>query len=294
MRRVIASSCILIGAAMPDAFAQDEAKFPFEMIAEAVNVVFGAGDFEKTRAFYGDLLGLERIPDLDIPGSGPMLRFLAGKSELKFIVSAGPLPKQAGGRETARGIRMLTIYLDERDATLKRLRDAGVDVANFTGADGEEYMNGFVRDPDDNEINLVFLPPQTPRAKNRKLVIHLTVADDEATQKFYTKLVGLEEITPGMDGQSRPKFQFQAGPTTIRVSTENKDLPATPSLHSDSLGMHYIQYVVRDVAAVREKLIKAGATITREPFALGELATIMFVADPDGIINEFAGPQMKD
>ena len=53
--------------------------------------------------------------------------------------------------------------------------------------------------------------------------------------------------------------------------------------------MRYIQYIVRDLDAVSDYAESSGVTIEQEIFPLGALARIMFLADPDGIINEFVG-----
>ena len=41
------------------------------------------------------------------------------------------------------------------------------------------------------------------------------------------------------------------------------NLPATPSLHTESIGMHYIQFIVRDFDAVYERMKEKGATSAR-------------------------------
>ena len=54
--------------------------------------------------------------------------------------------------------------------------------------------------------------------------------------------------------------------------------------------MSLVQFLVPDVASVRETIVARGGKIHTEPIALGKLATIMFVEGPDGILFEFAGP----
>ena len=47
------------------------------------------------------------------------------------------------------------------------------------------------------------------------------------------------------------------------------------------------------IDAVRTTVLQRGGKIAREPFALGKLATIMFVEGPDGILFEFVGPMLE-
>jgi len=60
----------------------------------------------------------------------------------------------------------------------------------------------------------------------------------------------------------------------------------------DRKGMNLVQFLVPDVDAVRATVLERGGHIHTEPFALGKLATIMFVDGPDGILFEFAGPML--
>ena len=59
------------------------------------------------------------------------------------------------------------------------------------------------------------------------------------------------------------------------------------------IGMNLVQFIVPDVDAVRTTVLERGGKIHTEPFALGTLATIMFVEGPDGILFEFAGPLLE-
>ena len=54
-------------------------------------------------------------------------------------------------------------------------------------------------------------------------------------------------------------------------------------------GIRYIQYIVSDLDAVDAHAREKGANIHTPIFDLGAMARIMFIADPDGVINEFVG-----
>ena len=293
-----AATVFVVGlTSAPSARAWDEAPFPFEMLAEGVNIVFSVSDADKAIEFYGDVLGLKRIPNIELPGSqatgaGTMLRFMGGVSEIKLIVLPDLAEDYPDGVESGRGIRVLTIFLDEskKDGIAKRLGDAGYATDRLVNADGEVMSNGFVQDQDGNEINIVFLPPGRTEAENRRMIIGLTVGDSAASRAFYGELLGLQELAPGSAGLEDFMYMFQAGPTSIRFWDESKQLPAYTGAHTNGYGMHYIQFIVTDADAVFEEMKAKGATVVREPFALGKLARIAMIADPDGIIIEFAGP----
>jgi catechol 2,3-dioxygenase-like lactoylglutathione lyase family enzyme len=282
---------IAIALTLPAA-AQDEGEFPFEMYAQGVNVVSSARDEAKTREFYGECLGLEEIAPLEIPGSGKMLRFMAGVTELKFILIGEDLPSAPGGLENGTGIRMLTIFVNDGEGAAKRLKAKGYDASSFFDNEGKLQRNGYVRDPGDNEISVVFLPDGVDPKSYRRMRINLTVRDMAKSRKFYGSL-GLEELSPSSSGGDDMKYMFQAGPTSIRLVHELPDfpVPSEPVYHDDRFGMHYIQFIVQDVDAEFAKLVEKGAPVAREPFDLGTLARIAMIFDPDGTVIEFAGPR---
>lgn len=271
--------------------AQEPVEPAFGLPTKALNVVFSASDAAKVRQFYGTILGLEEIAPLEIPGSGPMLRFMAGKSELKFIIMPG-LEKRPGGREAARGIRMLTLFVPDRDAVVERLKANGFSTEQFFDPKGGPLPSGYLRDPDDNELNIVFMDPRVDLKSFGRMRIGLTVADAEASRRFYQQVLGLAQNAPIEDGTGVRRYNFQAGYTTIWIWKIAPGLPAPTTSHTQAYGMHYIQFIVSDVEAVYNTLKeKQGVRVVREPFDLGDLARIFMIADPDGTVIEFAGPK---
>jgi catechol 2,3-dioxygenase-like lactoylglutathione lyase family enzyme len=281
------------GAAVlfPTAWAQEPVEPAFGLPTKALNVVFSASDAGKVRQFYGVILGLEEIAPLEIPGSGPMLRFMAGKTELKFIILPG-LEKRPGGRDAARGIRMLTLFVPDRDAVVERLKANGYPTEQFFDQKGAPMPSGYLRDPDDNELNVVFMDPRVDLESFGRMRIGLTVADAEASRRFYQQVLGLAQNAPIEDGTGVRRYNFQAGHTTIWIWKIAPGLPAPTTSHTQAYGMHYIQFIVSDVEAVHNTLKeKQGVSVVREPFDLGDLARIFMIADPDGTVIEFAGPK---
>lgn len=291
LRRVILSSVAFL-LVVSAATAQDATDMPFDVRSGALNVVLTATDADATRAFYGESLGLKEISQLMIPDAGPMLRFMGGKSELKFIIIDKPLPKTDGGETAARGIRSISIFVNDREGVISRLKKNGFDVSAFVDLKGDPRSSGLTLDPDGNVVDIVFMPDTIDMHEYGKLRINLTVGNRDATRKFYKSILGLSEFSASAVGDVQT-YMFQAGLTSIRLLHEAPSAPVRTDQHTDSFGYHYIQFLVPDVEAVKAKLEKKGANIVRGPFALGNLATIMFVADPDGTICEFAGPQKR-
>lgn len=274
------------------AAAQDVAEIPFDVPSGALNVVLSASDADATREFYGEILGLKEISPLAIPGSGPMLRFMGGKTEIKFIILDQDLPKSDGGERAALGVRSLTIFVNDAKGVLGKLKKKGHDTAVFYDREGNQLNSGIIPDADGNMVDIVFLPDSLDMYTHGKLRINLTVGDRAATRRFYRSVLGLSEFSASAVGDEQT-YMFQAGSTSIRLLHEVPGLPVRTAQHSDNFGLHYIQFVVSDVEAVEAKMKKKGANIVRGPFPLGTMATIMFVADPDGTIVEFAGPQKR-
>ena len=255
-----------------------------------LNLVFSVTDPDAVHAFYGDIIGLKRIPNIDFPGEAYMIRYMGGESEIKFIVTGEELPKHEGGTRIARGIRLLALLLphSEQAGVLERLEAAGHDVPDFTEgrseAGGYSYRYGMVYDGDGNQVELVFLDG-APDEKFKQVQIGLNVSDMAAMDTFLKDILGLSpEVTEGAI------HRYGMGVSQVKFWQGDADLPAWVGGPFDKIGMNLVQFIVPDVDAVRTTVLERGGKIHTEPFALGALATIMFVEGPDGILFEFAGP----
>jgi len=128
-----------------------------ELGTARVEVGIVVRDLEAMAAFYGNVLGLERVDDLEFTG-GSMQRYLHGDTVLKLVATATP-PAQSnppnGPAGGASGIRYVSLAFDDVDALVARCVDAGrpVPVSAF------EFMPGIkvamVEDPDGNWVELV-------------------------------------------------------------------------------------------------------------------------------------------
>ncbi len=255
-----------------------------------LNIVFMASDQDDVHRFYGDILGLKRIPNIDLPGDSVMIRYLGGESEIKFIVSGQTLPKYEGGTQAARGIRLLAFLFpdSERSGMLQRLQANGREVPEFTTGTspaGYTYSYGMLYDGDGNQVEIVFLSDDAPAEKFKQIQIGLNVSQQSAMDQFLVDVLGFQpEVTDG------PIHRQQMGVSQLKYWQGKAELPALTGNPMAKLGMNLIQFLVPDVDAVRAMVIEKGGKIHTEPFPLGTLATIMFVEGPDGIVFEFAGP----
>ena len=113
------------------------------------HISFGVSDLERSRAFYGALLGLAPIerPDFGFPGAW----YQAGETEVHLIV----LPDGVEGSHPPRTLNGLTNHaafeIEDYRGALAELREKGVEVLPTSPEVGQL----FIRDPDGNIIELI-------------------------------------------------------------------------------------------------------------------------------------------
>lgn len=288
----------LLCALLTLSFTASADDLPFGMQTSHLNIVFSVTEADAVHEFYGEILGLKRIPDLNFPGDSYMIRYMGGESELKFIVTGQSLPKHEGGTGKALGIRLLAILLPESESEgiLKRLVASGRELPSFTSGKspvGYGYRYGMAYDGDGNQIEIVFLDDNAPKEKFEQIQIGLTVSDPDAMNAFVGDIIGLGKVGEESLSGGRTLHRYQMGKSQVKFWPGPEGIPAWVGGPSDKIGMNLVQFIVPDVDAVRDAVLKRGGTIAREPFALGGMATIMFVGGPDGILFEFAGPLLE-
>jgi len=268
-------------------------ELPFGMKISHLNLVLSVADADKVHEFYGEVIGLKRIPNIPLPGKSTMIRYLGGESEIKFIVTGRDLPQDGGGAANARGIRLLALFLPaaEKAGIMERLKDKGYTVPTFVGGGRSEY--GMTFDAEGNQVELVFYADGTPEDQFKKFQIGLTTSDPEGMGKFLSEILGLPK-TGEFDAPGGIHVEYYGvGNSQVKFWGAPKTLPVWVGGPSEKMGMNLVQFLVPDVEAVRTAVLERGGHIHTEPFPLGKLATIMFVDGPDGILFEFAGPQKK-
>ena len=267
----------------------------------SLNVVITVSDMEKAMTFYGDVLGLEKmspIPfsdktaDVFFPEAVVMQRFNVGGHEIKLIPGLASTKKREGGVDNAIGFRMINYPIADIDAFKARLNAHGYPEPEISSMAGTPYRFGLLEDPDGNTVEFYYYEEGGPAGWQDTIHIALTVSDVEASRKFYGETLGMKALpTIPMPGDGRTVHLFQHGPTLIKFwSSDNDDLPNHAGRHLDAYGYRYIQYPAKDIRATYEFVKGRGATIDMPPTAVESMPVeIMFVADPDGIINEMFG-----
>jgi len=288
-KRVAMGLCVA-GMLCSVAWADDAAS---PMQVGHLNLVFSVTDADAVHSFYGEILGLKRIPNIDFPGDAYMIRYMGGASEMKFIVTGKDLPSHAGGTGDGIGIRLMALLLPDskRVGVLDGLKAHGYPTPTFTKRTGFRF--GMAYDADGNQIELVFLDEGADEKWFNVFQIGLTVSDSDPMNAFLRDVLGLEELPTEDLGGGLTKYSYKVGATTIKFWGLGSDLPVCVGSPSEKIGMNLVQFLVPDVDAVRKTVLERGGKIHTEPFALGKLATIMFVEGPDGILFEFAGPLLE-
>ncbi len=123
-------------------------------------------DAEKSRAFYGKLLGLPEQPAQELPTGGTKYSFMAGPTVVKFWQAAANTPKMTGGPQEATGIRYFTFSVKDTDAAAKWLTERGAKIVMPPTDFGKLARIMFVADPDGNFIE--FAGPPKPAAAPAK------------------------------------------------------------------------------------------------------------------------------
>lgn len=113
-------------------------------------------DAQRSRRFYGELLGLKEEPEMKLPASmgtvgNVRYGFQLGTTTIKFW-SKGEVPTKTGAPARYTGIRLITAHVEDTDAVHEQLASRGVEIKvpphDFQGL--SRVM--FITDPDGNFI----------------------------------------------------------------------------------------------------------------------------------------------
>jgi len=289
--RVLAAS-VLLACTLGAGTSVAEEK-PFGMETNHLNLVFSVNDAKKTHEFYGEILGLEKLPNKVMPESTYMIRYMAGSSMLKFLVMKADLPVKAGKSGDAVGIRLAAIILpdQQREGILKRLGENGYPVPKFVEGSGFRY--GMVYDADGNQVEVVFVDNVDADLKIDAFQIGLTVSDDQAMRDFLGNVIGLPEQPTEDLGGGITKYSYKLGATTIKFWQLANDLPKAVGMTDEMIGMNLIHFDVPDVEVVEKIMIENGIKAQTAPMPADTETTIYIVEGPDGILFGFMGPMME-
>lgn len=264
---------------------------------EYLNTVLSVHHVAEMREFYGGVLGLESLPDIDLPArvgrpfDTIMIRFRVGRSVVKMIPHEN-LERLPGGHAQAAGLRLLSLPVEDGEAVAARLEDR---LGTRPSWEHErEYRVAWVRDPDDNEVELRWYPDNVEGSRLSQMELGITTNDLEAARRHYGTWLSLTPL-PAVELKGFPgvTHRYQVGDSVLRLWSPENRLPADTGFTMEGYGLRYVQFIVRDAYALHDELKLAGAAIAQEPTPLGTAAVLLFAADPDGVINECVGPAKK-
>ena len=293
----LATTICILTVALNEASAQTQSNDPEWLRAPYLNVVLSIQHTDAMRKFYGETLALESLRDFDLPArvgrpfDTIMIRFRVGRSEIKMIPHEN-ISRPPGGRDAAAGLRTLSIPLADGEALAARIQTATGKEVEWQQEKG--YRVSWVRDPDDNEIELRWYPIDAPKEALQRLELGITTNELEASRRHYREWLGLPDIgsrqRAGFHGETH---QYRVGDSVLRLSQSSNRLATDTGWTKDGYGLRYVQFIVNDAYALHESLKAKGATIAQEPTPLGTSTVLLFAADPDGVINECVGPAKK-
>lgn len=275
-----------------------------QLAKPSLNVVITVSDMEAAKTFYGEVLGLtpmapirfsERTAEVFFPEAVTMERYRVGTQEIKLIPGVATTEKHEGGIDTGIGLRMVNYPIPDVEAFKKRLEAHGYEMPAIGELPGSTYRFGLLDDPDGNVVEFYYYDGEGPEGWENTIHLALTVSDAEASRKFYGDVLGMTAM-PTITMPGRPETMvhlFRAGTTLVKFWSFGDALPNRAGRHLTAYGNRYLQYHVRDIDAAYEYVSSRGATIDLPPTAVGSMPVeIMFVADPDGIINEVFGVKL--
>jgi catechol 2,3-dioxygenase-like lactoylglutathione lyase family enzyme len=235
---------------------------------------------EKMLQFYGDVLGLEKLPNIGAVG-----RVKVGATEFKMPPrSFAPFQRPGledrrpeGGVKDATGFRLATFFFPDEAALVARFRQHDYPVPEFKSLPGSTNRRALTADPDGQMVELVIVPNARPETY-QQFEIGLTVASIEKSRAFYRDFMGLEELAPVEDPLfGTTKYSFRNGNTILSLRSFGANLPADKT-------SGYIQYVVTDVDRAQELAKERGVTIDRPLSAPRDARLrIAWLDDPDGV-----------
>ncbi len=256
---------------------------PLGLIQDHLNLVFSAVDGPATERFYGDIIGLRRIPNVELPGGRYMLRYHGGATELKFIVTDQDRPRADSDLTAARGIRSLALVLPEsrRQSVFSRLIAYGLPTP--TALDGRWDKTRYaLHDFEGNHVELVFVIDEPTDPDIVRMEFGFGVSDLAASGQFLQKMLGMSV----RQNDAEP-HQYILGQSTINLWHVPASKPAIVGMPHEMMGMSLLQMVIHDVWEARALIVARGGAIHTEPYNVGDLAVVMFVEGPDGILIEF-------
>lgn len=131
-------------------------RMPIELSKASVDLGIVCRDADAMVAFYRDVLGLEHVGEMPMPG-GTMHRLLCGSSLIKLVSLAKEPPAQAppGGIQGATGYRYWTISVSNIEDVVAECEQAGRPVVVPVTELRPGITIAIIEDPDGNWVELL-------------------------------------------------------------------------------------------------------------------------------------------
>src|SRR5688572_33433219 len=114
-------------------------------------------DAEQMLAFYGDVLGFPRMPNI-----GQTARLQTGASEFKLQRRGADQQYLTGGPQAATGFRLVGLYFADEAALVARFKEHGRAAPEFQSVSGSTTRVAFTTDPDGQPVELIVVPNASP------------------------------------------------------------------------------------------------------------------------------------
>jgi catechol 2,3-dioxygenase-like lactoylglutathione lyase family enzyme len=134
-----------------------------DALEDRVQIGLTVADPERSRDFYGRVLGWPEHPQLPMPDDMTRYAFSAGSSTLKFWRREETLPNLAGAPELHTGIRFITLSVPDVARALDEAVARGATGCHDGARLGAEH-SAWICDPDGNWIELAPGGPDQPAA----------------------------------------------------------------------------------------------------------------------------------
>jgi len=258
----------------------------FGSVDNHLNLVYSSSSKDYVEKFYGDILGLKRISDIQLPGNRLMVRYIGGESELKFIVNEENKNLIQNKPNQFLGISKLSLFfsIKDKEKLIEKLKNSKVEIKNFK----ESFFKGSyiskleILDFEKNLIEIIFIDKESDNYKFNYSKIFINVSNSKEAESYFQNILGFKPIK-----NEKGSFEYKMGKTIIGINELKNPKKKYVGMPHEILGMSLIQFVVKDIPFSRNKILKRGGKIFIEPYNIGNLAVIMFTQGPDGILFEF-------
>ncbi len=123
-----------------------------EALQDRVQIGLTVADVERSRHFYGEVLGLSEHPQMAMDGGLTRYAFSAGTTTIKFWSKGPDLERFAGPFPAAVGIRFVTFSVQNVDELARELKDRGARIPLPPMDIAGRAKIFFAEDPDGNWI----------------------------------------------------------------------------------------------------------------------------------------------